>query len=66
MSSETVTRASVLARVEQDPRLADQNERCEIYRSLARLSRGFSQEDYPGAGNRGCSEHPIDQFAWRD
>ncbi|UCE84707.1 MAG: carboxylesterase family protein [Deltaproteobacteria bacterium] len=63
MSSHTVSEASVIAQVDEDPRLPTQRDRCAVYRELARWSRGFDQADYPTAGKLGCAAYPFDTVA---
>jgi para-nitrobenzyl esterase len=63
MASEAVSKASILARVDEDPRLTSQRERCEIFAQLARRTRGFSREEYPTAGRQGCAKFPLDELA---
>jgi para-nitrobenzyl esterase len=64
MSNERLTAATVLAAVDEDPRLATQRDRCMIYRELAQWSRGFSKTEYAAAGRNGCAEFPFDQYPW--
>jgi para-nitrobenzyl esterase len=63
MASEAVSEASILARVDEDPRLPTQRERCEIFAELTRWSNGFGPEDYPTAGRQGCAEFPLEELA---
>jgi len=64
MSSDTVTTASVLAAIDDDPRLPTQRDKCMIYRDLAQWSRNFTRKDYPTAGRQGCAAYPIDAYPW--
>ena len=64
MSSDAVTQASVLAAVDNDPRLPTQRDKCRIFHALAAWSRGFTEKDYPTAGRNGCAEYPFDKFPW--
>jgi para-nitrobenzyl esterase len=66
MASEAVNSALVLARVDEDPRLTTQRERCQIFAELAERSRDFGPEDYPTAGREGCAEFPLDEDGWRE
>jgi para-nitrobenzyl esterase len=50
MSSETVSRASIVAELEADPRFAGQAERCEMLAELATWPGRFTEEDYVGLG----------------
>jgi para-nitrobenzyl esterase len=62
MSSETLTTDSVLAAVEDDPRLPTQREKCTIYRELADAARGYSKQAY--AAQNGCSDFSYDTYPW--
>ncbi len=64
MTSDGVTIESVLAAVDEDPRLATQRERCWVYRELATRSRDFGPAEYPNAGREGCVEFPFEEFPW--
>jgi para-nitrobenzyl esterase len=65
MGSDPVTVESVLASVEADPRLANQRDRCRVYRELATWGGGgFGPKEYPTAGREGCAEYPFDSFPW--
>ena len=64
MSPERVTRETVLADVDADPRLAAQKDKCHVYRILATFSAGLSREQYATAGKKGCAEYPYDDFPW--
>jgi para-nitrobenzyl esterase len=70
LSSDGVTRTTLLAAVDADPRLPTQRDKCRIFRSLARSparwSRGLMREEYPTAGARGCREYPFDGASWAD
>ncbi len=63
MSSEAVTEALILARVDEDPRLTGQRQRCEIFADLVGRSSGFGAEDYPTAGKEGCAEFPLEEIS---
>ncbi len=63
MSSKTVTKESVLASVESDPRLETQRQRCGVYREMVRWSFDFTPEEYATAGHQGCADYPIEQVA---
>ncbi|HYR95101.1 MAG TPA: carboxylesterase family protein [Candidatus Binatus sp.] len=56
MSSEVVTKASVLAQIDADPRMPSLDERCERFRELALYSGYFTREEYA----RRCAAHPIE------
>ncbi len=64
LSSEAVTRASVIAAIDADFRLPAQRDKCGIYRALALWGRGFTRTDYPTAGTMGCAEYPLDAYPW--
>jgi para-nitrobenzyl esterase len=64
MSADAVTRDDVLAAVDDDLRLPTQRDKCQIFRSLAGWSRGFSEKEYANAGRRGCADYPFDKFPW--
>jgi len=64
MSADAITTATVLAAVDDDPRLPAQRDKCTIYYALAHWSRGFSKKDYPTAGRQGCKEYPFDAYPW--
>jgi len=60
MSSDVVTKASVVAQIDADPRLPTQRERCERFADLALHSQYFTRAEYPTAGAHGCAEYPLD------
>ena len=64
MGSEPVTRESVIAAVDADPRLTSQRDRCFVYLELARWSRGFTEAEYATAGREGCAAYPFETFPW--
>ena len=64
MTADSVTIESVLAAVEEDPRLETPRDRCWVYREIAARSRGFGPAEYPNAGRDGCVEFPFDEFPW--
>ncbi len=64
MTKDSVTIESVLASVDDDPRLRTQRDRCWVYREIATRSRGFGPAQYPKAGRDGCVEFPFDEFPW--
>ena len=64
MSSEVVTKASVVAEIEADPRMPTQRDKCERFRDLALHSGYFTEEDYATAGSRGCAAYPIAAYPW--
>lgn len=67
MSTDVVTRAGVLAAVDDDPRLPTQRDKCAVFRELARWSsRGLPQHEYPTAGRQGCAQYPFDAYPWQD
>ena len=64
MGSKQVTRESVVASVDTDPRLTSQRDRCFVYRELARWSRGLTEAEYATAGHEGCGPFPFETFPW--
>jgi hypothetical protein len=64
MGSEPVTRETVIAAVDADPRLATQRERCRIFHDLVEWGRGLTREQYPTVGKQGCAEYPFDDRSW--
>jgi para-nitrobenzyl esterase len=64
MASRAETPERILSDVDADPRLPTQRERCRVFRELAAFGRGFSPEQYPTAGAKGCVEFPFDQYPW--
>ncbi|HXQ22035.1 MAG TPA: carboxylesterase family protein [Candidatus Acidoferrales bacterium] len=64
MSSESVTQASVLAAVDDDPRLPTQRDKCRIFHDLAAWSATFTKKDYPTAGRQGCAAYPFETYPW--
>jgi para-nitrobenzyl esterase len=64
LSSDGVTPEAVIAAVDADPRLPTQRDKCGVFHSLASWSRGFTREQYPSAGAKGCADYPFDTFRW--
>jgi para-nitrobenzyl esterase len=60
MSSESVTREDVIARVAKDERFQDASERCAIYREFVERSASMPAEDYERVGDGECREFPLD------
>jgi len=60
MSSDVVTKASVVAEIDADPRLPTQRQRCERFADLALHAQNFTRAEYPTAGAHGCAEYPLD------
>jgi len=60
MTSDVVTKASVVAQIDADPRLPTQRDRCERFADLALHSQYFTRAEYPAAGAHGCAEYPLD------
>jgi para-nitrobenzyl esterase len=56
MSSDVVTKASVVAEIDADPRMPTEREKCERFRELALYSGYFTQEDYA----QRCGARPIE------
>jgi para-nitrobenzyl esterase len=55
MSSESLTRETVLANLETDARLATQEERCSILRALTAWGRALEEQEY----DRRCPDYPL-------
>jgi para-nitrobenzyl esterase len=61
-SSKTVTRQSVLAAVETDPRLADPRVKCLVYHDLVLWSSSVTRYAY----DTKCRAFPFDGYPWRE
>ena len=61
MSSESLTKESVIAAIEADPRFKAPDERCRVYRALAIDGRGFTAADY--ASRESCRKYPLQEVA---
>ena len=59
MSAETVTGEGVLARIGDDPRFRDVEERCAVYRSLAERDNTLSREEYGALLGGACAAYPL-------
>jgi len=64
MSRDTVTPQGIVAALGEDERLTAPTERCRVLRSLAKGSRGISEEEYRTAIGGICAAYPIDAFPW--
>jgi para-nitrobenzyl esterase len=62
MSSESLTTGTVLAAVDDDPRLPAQRDKCAVYRELAEAARGFNREGY--AARSECGDFPYEGYPW--
>ncbi|MEO8602804.1 MAG: carboxylesterase family protein [bacterium] len=62
MSNEALTVQSVLAQLAADPRLTEPRDKCSIYYSLAKFSRGFSKDQY--AALPLCQPFPFEKYPW--
>jgi para-nitrobenzyl esterase len=62
MSSETVTRESVIASIDAAESLV-QAEKCRVFFNLFRHSESWSAEVYREMGREGCADHPFEEFA---
>jgi hypothetical protein len=60
MSSESVTRESVIARVAEDDRFRDASERCAVYRGFVDRGAVMEVADYERVGDGECREFPLD------
>ncbi len=63
MSSEGVTKASVIAEIDRDPRLPAQRDKCERFRDLVVRSMHFTEKDYPAER---CAQYPLAAYPWRE
>ncbi len=61
LSSESVTRDSIVASVESDARLADWERKCAVLANLVRFGRGVSPARYASVGNGACGAFPLDE-----
>ncbi|MFO0688159.1 MAG: carboxylesterase family protein [Myxococcota bacterium] len=52
--------ALVLARVERDPRLASDDERCRIFRNFVQWSEALTPEGYATVASGACRTHPLE------
>ena len=59
MSSETVSTASVLAKLEIDDRFESHRERCDLFRQLVERDDAFSEDDYRSVAGGACRDFPI-------
>ncbi|HYD50504.1 MAG TPA: carboxylesterase family protein [Terriglobales bacterium] len=59
-TSGLLTKATVIAAVDNDPRLSDQRQRCRIFQALTTKSRALTPEEYVTAGRQGCAEYPLE------
>ncbi len=66
MSANSVTRAGLLAAVDEDPRLPTQKDKCRVFHDLVGWSRTLSPRDYPNLGKQGCKQYPFDEYPWGD
>lgn len=64
MANDRVTRDSVIAEVDTDPRLVGQREKCEVFLDLSRFSGRITEEEYPMLGARGCADYPANAYPW--
>ncbi|MDX2166062.1 MAG: carboxylesterase family protein [Deltaproteobacteria bacterium] len=62
MATDTESVERVLAGVAADPRLTTPRDKCAVYYSLAKWSRGFSREQYGEIAD--CKQFPFDTFPW--
>ena len=59
MSTDVLTRAAVLERVEHDDQLLDAGERCEVYALFVERSDALSAQEYERIENGACRAHPL-------
>ena len=60
MSSDRITGESLLARLEQDDRFADERGRCGVYYGFLRFSELIDEPDYAAR----CPDFPADDYPW--
>jgi len=60
MSPDSVTRASVLRSVAEDPRFESWAERCEVYRGFVEWGSRISREEYEQLSDGACREQPLE------
>jgi para-nitrobenzyl esterase len=61
MTTDFVTKASVVAQVEADARMPTREDKCERLRELANFAGLFPKEEYAAA----CRDYPLDAYARR-
>lgn len=59
MSPDSVTGEGVLARIGDDPRFRNVEERCAVYRSLAERDNTLSREEYGAMMGGACAAYPL-------
>ena len=59
MSSETVTVSEVRQRLESDPRVSGDEERCQLFADMVTYSERFTPEDYASFAGGLCSSFPY-------
>jgi para-nitrobenzyl esterase len=64
MAAETWSLEKIVARVLDDPRLADRRARCGVLRELARDY--LAPADYAAAGGGTCADLALDAWPWHD
>jgi len=62
MGSEPLTRESVVAAVDTEPRLPSVRDKCRVLRVLATWTSGYTKEQY--AKRQSCAAFPYDAFPW--
>jgi para-nitrobenzyl esterase len=60
MSSDDVSRETVIARIAEDDRFQSASERCALYREFVQRSRTMSAADYERVGEGECRAFPLD------
>ena len=60
MSPDSVTRASVLRSVAEDPRFESWAERCEVYRGFVEWGSRISREQYEQLSDGACRAQPLE------
>jgi hypothetical protein len=62
MGSEPIEPKQVLARIDSDPRLASQRDRCWVYHETFR----WSKDEYAKETGEKCAQYPFDAFPWQE
>lgn len=57
-----VTDRTIKSAIANDPEIADQRERCELYVSVFSRSGGFDKAEYDALPPQGCTSHPPEAF----
>jgi para-nitrobenzyl esterase len=60
MSSDTVSKQSLIARAESDPRLADSAQRCAVYRGFVEWGDRMTADEYAQVAGGACQSYPLE------